>query len=159
MTRASSLSRAAGRRGASDRALEGGARFDEIGERLDLREVEPAVEKGAAGEFTGLGGAQARLALERRERAADHRRPAMQMQLGAVLARRGSGRGEVERQTPIERLAAFGIPQVRRQLKRGLRLQAREPHERTFGAGPRKADDRDSGAPGAARESKDRVGR
>ena len=40
-----------------------------------------------------------------------------------------------------------------------LRLQPREADQRVFGAGSRKANDRDGGAPGTARESEDRVGR
>ena len=83
----------------------------------------------------------------------------MQMQLGAVLPGRRGRRGETPREPAIERLAAFGIAQARVMREARSRLQPRYAHERAFGAGSREADDRDCGAPGAARESKDRVGR
>ena len=90
-------------------ALLVGFRRDQVGDGFGLGEVELAVLEGAARELAGLGQpAEAQLA-DRLQRAADHRAPAMQVQLGHGLAGLGVGRLEPHDQAAVDRLAALRV--------------------------------------------------
>ncbi len=91
------------------RPLGGGLGFHQIADRLGLYQVHPAVEEGAAGELTRLGGPRA----ERHQRlrhALNHRAPAVQMQFGRVLTGVTGGRRQPKHQRLVE-LFARGIAQ------------------------------------------------
>jgi len=68
-------------------ALGFGLGGDEVGDRLGPQQIELAVEKGAAGEFTRLGQPQPEPA-ERLHDGSEHGAAAMQMELGDILAGR-----------------------------------------------------------------------
>jgi hypothetical protein len=88
-----------------------GFRFgpDQIGEPLDLGKVEAAMLEGAAGELTGLCGAQSRQPPQRHQSRCNDRPAAMQLQLRDVLAGFAMGRREPKRQGLVDWLARFGV--------------------------------------------------
>ena len=130
----------------------------EVGHRLGLGQIELAVEEGAAGEFSGLGEAQAAPA-ECRDDRGQHGAAAMQVQFRDILAGDAVGSGEPQRQPVIDALAGIGIahPHMPREPSRrqtaGKRLHGRP------GLGAGEADNGDGGAPRRGRRGVDRVGR
>ena len=77
-----------------------GVGADQVGERLDLGEVELAVLEGAAGELAGLRHPQARDPAERRQRGGDHGAAAVELELGHVLAGLAARRRETTAPAP-----------------------------------------------------------
>ena len=75
---------------------------DEIGEAFDFGQVELAVFKGSAGEFAGFGRPRFRETRERPDQGRDYRRPAMDMELGAILAGKAHRPGEEKRKAPVD---------------------------------------------------------
>ena len=76
---------------------------DEVGEALGLGEVELAGQEGAAGEFAGLGEAQAGDGAKGFEQQARHGAAAMGMEFQHILAGEGMGAGEEEGEGLVER--------------------------------------------------------
>ena len=86
-------------------ALQVGLGVDQVGEAFDLREVELAVQEGAAGEFARLGPPQGRLRGERAHHRRDDGGAPVQMQLRAILAELALRGLEHQHQRVVERLA------------------------------------------------------
>ena len=74
-------------------ALRLGLGRDQIGDRFGLGQIELAVQKGAAGEFAGLGEAQPH-ARQRRDHRRDDRAAAMDVKFGDILAGNAARRRE-----------------------------------------------------------------
>ena len=88
-------------------ALRLGLGVDQVGQRLDLGEVELAVLEGAPGELARLRQPQPRDPAERRQHRRDHGAAAMQLKLGHVLAGLAARAGKPERQRLVDRLAGW----------------------------------------------------
>ncbi len=82
-------------------ALALGFGVHKIGQTLRLREVEFAMLKGAAGEFSGLCRPHAFLGEAGVNHGFDHSRPAMDVKLGDMLAGKARRRREPQRQTLV----------------------------------------------------------
>ena len=88
-------------------------RRHQVGEAFDRGQIELAVLEGAAGEFAGLGRAQALDRAERGQRRRDHRAAAVQLQLGHVLAGLALRRRKPQRQRLVDDLFAFAGSRTR----------------------------------------------
>ncbi len=91
-------------------ALHFGFGHDEVGEAFDLQQIDLAIGEGAAGEFPGP---RRPKPLDRCELVADridHRPPAVQLQLGAILAGFGLRARKPQHQRLVEQ-GTGGIPQ------------------------------------------------
>ena len=84
-----------------------GLGMDQIGEPLDLGEVEPTGCKGAARELAGVGGPQAHEARQSRDHRRNHGTPAMHMKLGDVLPGEARRPGKEENETRIDHRAVL----------------------------------------------------
>src|ERR1700722_15746679 len=78
-------------------ALRRGFGRDQVGHAFGLGQIELAVQKGAAGELARLGQAQTRHLAQGIEQRRRHRAPAMEVELGHVLAGVARRRREIER--------------------------------------------------------------
>ena len=96
-----------------------GLGVDEVGEALDLGQIELAVLERAPGEFARLGRTQAGQARERGDDAGDRRAAAGHLQLRHLLAGEAARRDEADDQRAVERLAAGGIAQHSPASRRG----------------------------------------
>ena len=147
-----------------------GARVDQVGHGLGLRQVELVVEEGALGELAGPGEAKARqtrragIAVDlgrglqaAREQELHHDRPAVRLQLEHVLAGVGMRRGKVDRQAAIDRRA---LPVEERHQGRVARLERRGRRAQLASrARPLSgnADDADRAAPAGGGDRDDRL--
>ena len=142
-------------------ALGLGLGVDQVGDRLDLREVELAGEEGAAGEVARPGGGEARDAPEREPDRLDRRPPAMEVELDEVLAGIARRRREAEREPVVEDLAGPGVAEFHaHRPPRRRRGEPGQAFERGGGARPGDPEHRD-GAPsrrGRQREDGGMVG-
>ncbi len=86
-----------------------GVGIDQVGQALDLRQAELAMLEGAAGELARLRRPQPLHPRQRLEHAGDHRAPAMQLQLGNVLAGLAVRAFEKKHQSLIDDLAGLRI--------------------------------------------------
>ena len=82
-----------------------GLGVDEIGEALDLGEVELAVGEGTGGELAGLRQPHASYRQHRLDDAANHGAAAMDVQLGHVLSRKACRPRQPQHQPAIQRQA------------------------------------------------------
>src|SRR5262249_44943948 len=138
-------------------ALGFGLGGNEIADRLGLQQIELAVEKGAAREFAGFGEPQPEPA-ERLHDGSEHSAAAMQMKLGDIFCGHALRCRKPQHEPVIEALSTLRIdhPAAARNA-----WGQKAPDERRYRSPrlrPGNADDRDSGAPGCRRRSKDRVG-
>ena len=92
-------------------ALRLGLRIDQVREALDLREIDPAVQKRAPGELASLGRTQAGNFGQRPRRRGDHGPPAGHPDLDQILAGEAPGRCEAGDQDPLDRFARRRAPQ------------------------------------------------
>ncbi len=86
---------------------------DQVGQALDLGEIELAVEESPARELSRLGEAAARHFAERIERGSDDGAAAVKLKFGQILARLARRAGEPEHDGPVDRLAGVGPLSVR----------------------------------------------
>ena len=132
-----------------------GLGIDEIGKALDLRQIQLAVVKGAAGELAGLGETAPGLPPEHGQHAFDDGRAAVQVEFGHVLARLGARRGEPQHQRLVERLACLRIADAAQGGEALLGTRRRQRIDEIAGFGARDAHDRHAGPAGRARQSED----
>ena len=132
-----------------------GLGIDQIGEALDLGEIELAVLERAARELARLGEAGGGEGEQRIEHGADHGAAAMQLQLGHVLAGEARRRREPEHEAAIEFRAARADVAQGRMTGRGHATAKRL--ERIARARTRDADHRNRRDAGAARQRNDGV--
>ena len=88
-------------------ALRCGFGGDQVGDALHLRQVEPAIGKGAAAEFPRFGEAQAWQRQQCRQDAADHRLATVQVKFCQILAG-GCGRAGEHREHRLVEHGAIG---------------------------------------------------
>ncbi len=117
-------------------ALRLGLGVDEVGQALDGREVHPAVEEGAAGELARLRGAAARQAGERPQHGGAHRKTAMEVKLGLVLAGEALRPRHPGDERLVERFARGGVAKHRERHPPRRRQAAGHRLEHAGGAGP-----------------------
>ena len=138
-------------------ALKLGFSGEEIGQAFRLGQIDPAVGKGAAGEFARLGRAQAGDRGERSLHRRDHRAATVEVELGAVFPSGGAGAGEPQDQGLIEQ----GL--VRTAQGGGDRAAGRgdlagEGQHGAGGIGAADPDDSDGRGRSAAGQGVDRIG-
>ena len=138
-------------------ALRLGLGADQVGERLDLGEVELAVLEGAARELAGLRHPQARDPAERRQRGGDHGAAAVELKLGHVLAGLAARPGKPQHQRLVDRLAGGGVAHVGQRRLARLRHAADQRLERGAGARAGYPDHGDRGRRPAGGEGEDGV--
>ena len=138
-------------------ALRLGLGRGEIGDRLGLQQIELAVEKGAAGEFAGLGEPQPEPGEHLHDRG-EHGAAAVQMEFRHILAGRTPRRRKPQDQPLIERLSALRIDQAPPLRDPRWRQAARKPRHRPAGIRPGEAQDRDSSASRCRRRRENRLG-
>ena len=131
---------------------------DQVGEALDGREVEAAVEKGAAGELAGLGRAAAGQVGERPEHGGAHREAAVDVEFRPVLAGVAVGGGEPGHEGAVEDVAGFGMAEGAQRQAAGRGRAAGEGVENGADVRAAEADDADAGAAGAGGRGEDGVG-
>ena len=78
----------------------------QVGQPLDLGQVQPLVAEGPPGELAGLGRPKAGQVAQRRQHRRDHRPPAVNVQLGHILAGEARRRRKEQHQPAVEDLAA-----------------------------------------------------
>ena len=86
-------------------ALHLGLGGDQIGETLDLGQIEAPVEEGPAREFARLGRAKSRDRRQRREDRLDHRPAAVNLQLDDILAGEAVRAGKEQDKAAVEHVA------------------------------------------------------
>jgi hypothetical protein len=91
--------------------LQFGFGAEQIGQAFRLVEIDPAMEKGAAGELARFRRAQTGQARQRGQHCRHHGTPAMEMQLSTVFPGRGTRTGQPEDHRGIERATVGGIDQ------------------------------------------------
>ena len=133
-----------------------GLGIDQIGEALDLGEIELAVLERAPRELAGLGEPHAGEGEQRIEHGADHGAAAMQLKLGHVLAGEARRRREPEHEAAIE-LRAVASPMSRKAAWRGGGRPPQSASSASRVPGTGHADHRDGGKPRAARQRNDGV--
>ncbi len=138
-------------------ALRLGLGADQVGERLDLGEVELAVLEGAAGELARLRQPQPLDPAERRQHRGDDRVAAVELKLHHVLAGLAAGAGKPERQRLVDRLAGQRIAHIRERRLARLRHPPNERLERGTAAWARHADHGDRRRRPAGGEGEDGV--
>ena len=111
-----------------------GARLDEIGDGLGLREIHLVVQERAQRELAGLG----RTRAEREhafEQQAEHDRSAVRVQLQHVLTSKGMRRGKVQRKPAIDaRAVGAAIVREPRVSRRRQRTEKRGADRGDVGA-------------------------
>ena len=134
-------------------ALPFGLGLDQIAEPLDLDEINLAVEQRAAREFAGLGRAGFSKSGERLDQARYDRAAAMDVEFGAILARKTARRGKEKDKPGIDRLAARRIFQRGECRRAGL---GQAPGHTLYNIGRRGAGKAQYRESGAARAGADR---
>jgi hypothetical protein len=130
---------------------------DQVGEPFDRGPIHAAVFERAAGEFAGLGLAQAVELSQRRENRRDHGAAAVDLQLGRVLAGLAVRPGEPQHQAFIDGIAACGIAHARQRRASRLRHPADHLFQREARARTTDANDRDRRRRSAGGEGEDGV--
>ena len=134
-----------------------GLGIDEVGEALDLGEVHAAVEKGAAGELAGLRRAAILDGAERAQHRGPGRQPAMDMELGLILAGKALRPRHPQDEGLIERLAARRIRQGPHDGPAGIGHASRHPLEDSAALPTADPDQADGGAAVTGGHREDRV--
>ena len=129
----------------------------EIGDGLGLYEIELAVDKGAAGEFAGLGESQSE-AAQRLRHSGEHGAAAVHMKLGNILAGGAGWAGKPQHQPFVEVLSGSGIDEAAALRYARPRRFARNQRDSASGIGSTKAQYGDGGAARRRRRSEYRIG-
>ncbi len=137
-------------------ALRLGLGRGEVGDRLGLGQVELAVQKGAAGEFAGLGEAQPEPA-ECRDHRGEHGAAAVQMELGDILAGKARRRRKPQDQRVVERLAGRRIDEPAAPGRARRRQFAGEQRHRPRGIRSGQPQNGNGGTPCRRRRCENRV--
>ena len=129
-----------------------GLGVDQVGQALDLGQVEFAVIEGAAGEFAGLRRPQAVNCGERSGHRGDHRTSAVDVDFSHVLTAEAMRARHPQHQPVVDRGAVRGIGDRRpHRPPRQRRRTAGQCCQGRAGIGTGHAENGDSGPPGAAR--------
>ena len=139
-------------------ALRIGVGIDQVGQRLDLGEVELAVLERAAGELAGLRQPQSFHPPERGQHRGDDGAPAMQLQLGGVLAGFAARPRKPQHQRLVDDFGRRRIAHAREHSLARLRHAADQRLQRVARARARDAHHRNRRRRAAGGEGKDGVG-
>src|SRR5215469_16921426 len=138
-------------------ALRFGFSRSEVCDRLGLQQVELAVEKGAAGEFAGLGEPQSETGKHLHDRS-EHGAAAVEVQFGHVLPGRAARRREPKHHRLVEHVAALRIDEAPPSCDACCRQVAGEQRYRPSRGRPGNAHYRDGSPTGGRCRRKYRIG-